>query len=32
MAGYCESLRGNELYTVMLDKGAYVLDMHYVKK
>ncbi|MGK5034081.1 hypothetical protein [Janthinobacterium sp. LB3P118] len=26
------SLRGNELYTVMLDKGAYVLDMHYVKK
>ncbi|MGK5032792.1 hypothetical protein [Janthinobacterium sp. DSP2-3-3] len=26
------SLRGNELYTVMLDKGVYVLDMHYVKK
>jgi len=26
------SLRGNDLYTVMLDKGAYVLDMHYVKK
>ncbi|QYG06587.1 hypothetical protein [Janthinobacterium sp. PAMC25594] len=26
------SLRGNDLFTVMLDKGAYVLDMHYVKK
>ena len=28
------SLRGNDLYTVMLDteKGVYVLDMHYVKK
>lgn len=28
------SLRGNELYTVMLDKekGVYVLDMHYMKK
>jgi hypothetical protein len=26
------SLRANDLYTVMLDKGAYVLDMHYVKK
>ena len=26
------SLRGNDLYTVILDKGAYVLDMHYVKK
>ena len=26
------SLRANDLYTVMLDKGVYVLDMHYVKK
>ena len=26
------SLRGSDLYTVILDKGAYVLDMHYVKK
>ena len=26
------SLRANDLYTVMLDKGEYVLDMHYVKK
>jgi len=26
------SLRGNDLYTVMLDKGVYVLDMHYMKK
>ena len=28
------SLRGNDLYTVMLDpeKGVYVLDIHYVKK
>ncbi|WP_425253844.1 hypothetical protein ACPJXG_07520 [Janthinobacterium sp. NFX145] len=26
------SLRGNDLYSVVLDKGVYVLDMHYVKK
>lgn len=26
------SLRGNDLYAVIMDNGAYVLDMHYVKK